>query len=176
MTAVDTDGTLYDAREANDPGGVSVYQQFAETTYITGQVVALYSECLAMTAGGTGDSCSFMKLPSGTFIVGGWLYIENGLQADNKLSDLGVVYEDGDGTDDVNCLIQNIDCYDGATGIVSGTEALPTGNLYHIGKDATLVPYKVTGGIGTVTLTTQDALVVTNKDLKLCLYVIWPGV
>jgi hypothetical protein len=177
MTAVDTDGTLYDAREANDPGGVSVYQQFAETTYMTGQVVALYSELLSHDAGGgTGDTISYMKLPPGTFIVGGWFYVENGLQADNKLSNLGIIYEDGDGTDNDEALLQNIDCYDGATGLTAGLGALPAGNLYMIGKDCTTVPYKVTGGIGTVTLTTEDSALVTAKDTKLCLYVIWPGV
>ena len=177
MTAVDTDGTLYAGQVANDPDAVAVYQQFAAgTTFFSGEVVALYSECLAATAGGSGDTVSFMKLPAGTIIVGGWMYIEDGLQADNKLSNLGIIYEDGDGTDNDEALIQNIDCYDGATGIATILQALPTGALYLIGQDATTVPYKVTGGIATVTLTTEDAVLVTNKDMKLCLYVIWPGV
>jgi len=179
MTAVNTDGTLYTAQEANDPDGVAVYQQFTQgTNYFSGPATVLFSQCLAMTAGGTGDTRSFMKLPKGTVILGGWLFLEDGLQADNKLCNLGVIYEGGETgtTDNDECLLANLDCFDGATGLISVNAALPTGSWWPIGQDTTTVPYVVTGGVGTVMLTTEDALVVTSKDLKLMLIVILPGV
>jgi len=177
MTAVDTDGSLYNNQEDNYGVARPTFQTLAGgTTFFQGKVVAMYSECLAATAGGTGDTVSFMKLPPGTVILGGWFFFEDGLGAgDGNTADLGIVYEDSDGTDDIDCLGDGIDIYDGNTAPVAILQAVPTGSVYYIGQTTTAFPYKVTGGIGTVTLTTLAAAIVTAKDMKICLYVILPG-
>jgi hypothetical protein len=108
-------------------------------------------------------------------IVGGWLYWETGLGGtDGELADLGVVYEAGDGTDDVDALLDGIDVYDGATA-PAPLAALPTGSIMLIGTDVGAFPYKVTGGWGTVRLTSVTGDFVTAKDVKLLLYVIYPA-
>jgi hypothetical protein len=117
-----------------------------------------------------------MKLPENAVILGGWLYCEDGLGAgDGNTADLGVVYEASDGTDDVDCLLDGIDIYDGQTDPI-GVNALPAGTMWTIGQTTTAFPYKVTGGVGTVQLITKSAAIVTAKDMKLCLFVILPGV
>ena len=175
MTAVDTDGSLYNQQEVY-AGDIGSFQTLANgTTFFSGKLTVLYSELLSATAGGTGDTVSFMKLPSGTVILGGWFFFEDGLGAgDGNTADLGIVYEDSDGTDDIDCLGDGIDIYDGQTAPVADA-ALPAGSLYHLGQTTTAFPYKVTGGIGTVTLTTLAGAIVTAKDMKLCLHVILPG-
>jgi hypothetical protein len=170
MTAVDTDGTLYNAQESGNPGNApAMVTEAAGTTFFTGKLTAVYSELLSATAGGTGDTVSFMRLPEGTVILGGWLYFEDGLGADDgDLADLGVVYEASDGTDDVDCLLDGIDIYDGQTSPLA-QEALPAGSIIQLGSTTTAFPYKVTGGIGTVQLITLTDAIVTAKDMKLCL-------
>ena len=178
MTAVDTDGSLYDAQEAAGlPSGNMFHQDRTEgTTFFVGPLSFVYSEVLSAGVGGTGDTLSLMKLPNGTVILDGWVFVEDGLQAANKLSNLGIIYEDGDGTDNDEALIQNMDLSDGATGTIADLDALPAGALWILPQDCTNLPYKVTGGVGTVTLTTEDSAFIASKDFKICLMVIMPGV
>ena len=177
MTAVNTDATLYDAQEANDPGNVAVYQKLAAgTTFYSGKVTALYSQLLSLTGGGTGDTVDFMRLPEGTIIVGGWFYFETGLGGtDNDTADLGIIYEASDGTDDIDCMCNGIDIYDGASVVVGLTGALPAGFTFMLGSDTVAFPYKVTGGTGTVQLISKAGAFVTAKDMKIMLLVILPG-
>jgi len=178
MTAANTDGTLYAQEVASQPNdGDAAYQKLAAgTTFFSGKMYALYSQCLSATAGGAGDTVSFMKLPKGTVILGGWFYFEDGLGADDDDSaDLGIVYEAGDGTDDIDALGDGIDIYDGNTAPVAVNAAIPAGSFYPMGITTTVFPYKVTGGVGTVTLTTLTDAIVAAKDMKICLYVILPG-
>jgi hypothetical protein len=174
--ATDTDASLYNAQEVSNPGNARVMMvEGAGTTYFTGHMTCLYSECLSATAGAINDTISFMRLPPGTIIVGGWLYWEDGLSAtDNALGDLGVVYEASDGTDDVDCIFDGLDIYDGQTAPLA-LPALPAGSLMPVGATTTAFPYVVTGGIGTVQLINLTDAFVAAKDVKLCLYVILPG-
>jgi len=137
-------------------------------------MVALYSELAAVTgSGAVGDYIDFMKLPQNTVIVGGFMYIENGLGGDNETVSLGIIYEDSDGTDDPNALVELADVYDGATAVVGQVAALPAGFNYFL--SSANVPYKVTGGVGTVRLTSNTDALDTNKDSKVILYVILPA-
>ena len=176
MTAVDTEGTLYVQQEAYGPYGGGYKTEGQVVTFAMGKAVVLYSQLLAATAGGTGDTVSFMKLPVGTIILDGQLYIENGLGGtDDDTASLGIIYEDGDGSDDSTILNAAFDIYDGADTAPLGVAALPTGFMYYLPQHNAGFPYIVAGGIGTVTLTTLDGAIVTAKDMKLWLTVLIPG-
>jgi hypothetical protein len=182
MTAVTFDASLLDYQETIDSNAKQlVFKHEVEggsgQNYGVGRMTALYSEEDSVAAGGgANDKVDFMKLPPGTLIVGGWLYVENGFCAtDNALANVGITYEDSDGTDDVDCLVAGIDTYDGASVTVGQVSSLPTGFTYQLGVTNTgAFPYLVTGGWGTVRLTQATAAIVTAKDVKICLYVILP--
>lgn len=174
MTAVSSDGTLYDAQEAANPGNApALWTMDSTLNYGVGKMTVLWSRMASVTGGGAGDTIHFMRLPPGTLIVGGWLYTEDGLQADNSTADLGIVYEASDGTDDVDCLLDGIDTNDGAD--TPGLAAFPAGTIQKVGHDIAAFPYLVTGGIGTVQLYANTSAFVTAKDSVLVLYVVLPG-
>lgn len=175
MAATDTDGTLYDLQEVSNPNSAKAFTFENGTNAYTGKMVAMYSVCTSATAGAAGDTISFMKLPPGAVIIGGWMYWEDGLGADDgDLADLGVVYEASDGTDDVDCIADGLDIYDGQTSPVA-QEALPAGSMISLPTDVAAMPYVVTGGVGTVQLLSLTDAFVTAKDVHLMLYVILPG-
>ena len=178
MTNYTTDASLLTYQETIDANAKQlVFKHEVEggsgQNYGMGKMTVLYSELASATAGdAAGDTVHFFKLPPGTLVVGGWLYTEDGLVADNSTLDLGVVYEDGDGTDDVDAFIDGADGFDGAdTGAIPG---LPAGSMHIVGSDVATFPYLVTGGWGTVQLITITTQIVTAKDIKLWLYVILP--
>lgn len=176
MAAKTDDATLYAQQEAL--GFPARWEERSIATgasaYYAGKMFCFHSRIAAVTGGGAaGDKIQFMKLPKGAVIVGGWLYVENGLGVDGELADLGVYYEDSDGTDDADCLIDGLGVFDGADGVGTVT-ALPAGTLHIVGSDLEVFPYKVTGGWGTVTLTSLSGDFITNKDVALTLYVIMP--
>ncbi len=179
MTAVADDASLYDYQESIVSNAKALVHKTetaggSSQNYGQGKMTVLYSELAAVTgSGGAGDTIDFMKLPPGTLVVGGWLYTEDGFGADNVTIDLGVAYEDSDGTDDTDAFIDAVDVYDGATGD-GKLDALPAGNLWKVGSDVAAFPYLVTGGWGTVRLTSSAALI-TSKDCKLVLQVIMPA-
>jgi hypothetical protein len=178
---VETDASLLDYQETIDANAKQLVFKHetkggSGQNYGMGVMKVLYSELASATAGdnGAGDTINFFKLPPGTLVVGGWLYCEDGLgNTDGDLADLGVIYEDGDGTDDVDAFLDGADIYDGQTSPLA-QEALPAGSRYHIGADVAVFPYLVTGGWGSVKLTTVTNVIVTAKDVKLCLFVILP--
>ena len=178
MAATAYDASFLDFQETWSEGGDAkdmAFQHVIGTNYGMGKVTAIWSEEDSVAGGGAvGDTLDFFKLPDGTLIVGGWLYTEDGFGgSDGELADLGVIYEDSDGTDDADCLIDGADIYDGADGV--GTiDALPAGTLHKVGSDVAAFPYKVDGGWGTVRLTAMSGDFVTAKDVKLVLYVILP--
>jgi hypothetical protein len=178
MTAVASDASLYDYQESIVSNAKALVAKTetkggASQNYGQGKMSVLYSEIASITGGGAGDTIDFMKLPPGTLIVGGDLYTEDGLQADNSTADLGVIYEDGDGTDDGDALCDGIDTNDGAD---SGTtDALPAGSYHMVGQDVAKFPYLVTGGWGTVRLLANTSAFVTAKDIKLVLFVVLPA-
>ncbi len=178
MTNYSTDASLLDYQKTIDANAKQlVFKHEVEggdnQTFGMGRMTVAYSELESATAGdAAGDMIKFGKLPPGTLVVGGWLYTEDGLVADNSTIDLGILYEDGDGTDDLDAFIDGADAYDGAdTGAVP---ALPAGSLHVVGSDVATFPYLVTGGWGTVQLITLTTQIVTAKDVKLWLYVILP--
>jgi hypothetical protein len=174
MAIIPDTGTLYDAQAAAEmPPRLVKMMDLAGADYAMGQLHCLYSELASFAAGGqAGDYIDYFKLPPGTLIVGGWFYWEDGLGgADNDAADLGIVYEDGDGTDDVDALCDGLDIYDGQTSPLAVQEALPTGSWMPVGTDVEVFPYKV----ATVRLTSVSAALVTAKDTKLVLYVILPA-
>lgn len=178
MATVADTATLYDEQASDGlrPFNDEYYKlsQFFGADYAIGPVQAMYSELASFAAGGgAGDTIQFMKLPNGTYILGGWLYTEDGLIADTNSADLGVVYEDGDGTDDVDCLADGIDVFDGADS--GGTPALPAGSIHQLPQDVLVAPYKVDGGVGTVELLSIGSAFVTAKDVKLMLLVVFPA-
>jgi hypothetical protein len=178
MPAVNDTATLYDAQIAVEmPDRLMKMMDLSGADYAMGPLDCLYSELAAHAgSGAAGDTIQFMRLPPGTLIVGGWLYWEDGLGADdNDAADLGIIYEDGDGTDNADCLADGIDIYDGEAATGGALEALPTGSWYPLGSDFEVFPYKVTGGWGTVTLTSVTDAFITNKDVKVILYCILPA-
>jgi hypothetical protein len=173
--AVNDTATLYDAQIAAEmPGRLVRMMDLSGADYAMGKMHVLYSELASFVAGGAaGDTIQFFKLPPGTYIMGGYLYTEDGFHADASTADLGVVYEDGDGTDDVDALADGLDTNDGAdTGAIP---ALPAGSIHFLCQDVEVAPYQVTGGWGTVTLTALTSAFVTAKAVKLILYVILPA-
>lgn len=177
MAIVGDTGTLYDAQAAAAmPSRLVKMMDLAGADYAMGQMHVLYSELASHAGSGqAGDYIDYFKLPPGTLIVGGWYYWEDGLGADdNDLADLGIKYEDGDGTDDLDALLDGIDIYDGQTSPLA-QEALPAGSVMPVGTDIEVFPYKVTGGWGTVRLTSVTDALIAAKDTKLVLYVILPA-
>lgn len=178
MATVADTASLYDEQAVGGsrPFNSEYYHlsQFFGADFAIGPVQAIYSELASLTGGGgAGDTVQFMKLPDGTYILGGWIYTEDGLIADGNSADLGVIYEDGDGTDDDDCLAEDLDVFDGAD--TGGTPAVPAGSVHALPQSLTPQPYKVDGGVGTVTLTSVGDAFVTAKDVKLCLYVVFPA-
>ena len=169
------DASFLDYQETLDSGAKFLaFQHVKGSNYGMGKVTAVWSEEDSVAGGGgASDTLDFMKLPPGTIVVGGWLYAEGGLGADNVTAQLGVVYEDSDGTDDEDAFIDAFDIYDAATGSGKIT-GLPTGTHWKVGGDVEAFPYVVDGGWATVQLIASGALV-TAKDCKLILYVILPA-
>jgi hypothetical protein len=180
MALKNDDGSLYDEQEATGTRPFNdEYMKMARLSgsdFAIGQVHAIYSELASVTgSGAANDTVDFCKLPDQTWIVGGWLYTEDALHADNSNCDLGVVYEGGESgtTNDGNCLCDAIDTNDGAdTGSV---DALPAGSYHMIGQDVETFPFKVDGGVGTVRLLANTTALLASKDIKLVLYVIFPA-
>jgi hypothetical protein len=128
-----------------------------------------YSHIASLAGGGEQfDYVYLMKLPKGAYIVGGWLYTEDGLGDDNDVADLGIVYENGDGTDDEDCLIDGLDVYDGADTVA--IPALPAGSIHLIGTDVEAFPFGPLEGEGTVKLTNMTGDFKTAKDVKCWIY------
>ena len=167
--------SLYVAQEADlAPLRALNAQIRGGSDYAMGKAYALYSELAAFAAGGQdGDLIYYFKLPPGTWIIGGWFYAEDGLTANASHIDLGVIYEDADGVDDVDALIDGMDAYDGTD--CAAHPVLPTGGMHIIPQDVAAAPYLVTGGWGTVVGYSDGAALVTSKDTKLVLFVILPA-
>ena len=112
MAAVADNATLYTEQLVDGlrPFNNEYYKlsQFFGADYAIGPMCAMFSELATVTGGGgAGDTVDLMKLPNGTYILGGWIYTEDALIADTNSADLGVIYEDGDGTDDADCLAED---------------------------------------------------------------------
>lgn len=178
MAAVADNATLYTEQLVDGlrPFNNEYYKlsQFFGADYAIGPMCAMFSELATVTGGGgAGDTVDLMKLPNGTYILGGWIYTEDALIADTNSADLGVIYEDGDGTDDADCLAEDLDVFDGAD--TGGSPAVPAGSIHLLPNAVSTTPYKVDGGVGTVRLTSVGAAFAADKDIKICLFVVFPA-